>query len=1273
MPRMLSELVDTAVGFRAAVNIVNEQDDLAKAAGFLPTKHAAEVFFDVGRQMEPRGGERARLVTGTYGTGKSHLALVLANLYRGHQEALAPVLGRLSEKFPGRYEPFAAQLKALTPEHPYLVVILEGDQDSFDAALVRGLRKALDRAGLTDFMPRTYFEAAAERLKELLEDGDAADRLGRACSDAGWGSAETFLAKLESSGVELTDLDAFQQMHQKVCFGALFSAESVLSASDTYKEAAEDLVTQGKFAGIVVVWDEFGSFMEQIVRDPRSEGLAIQRFAETCQNSAENQLHFYAVAHRTLASYSRRARDTMHLTAQMTEVWEQDFKKVSGRFREFIMESESEELFSLIDDVLIQRRAGGWESFLAERDSDFTMITDGAYRAQLLPDLSSAKLRSIVVEGCYPLAPVTTAMLPRIAELVAQNQRTLFTFLCGDHPGTAASFLRSTPIPEPGEPLPMIFCDQVWDYFSQQISEDRMGKQTFRRYRSALSAVSGDSLDPLVERILKVLALFDLLREGDPQAASDLPANEEMILLALGARLDADVRAVKEKLAEMARPGAARVAVKAKDKTYRLITGGGTELAEALQQALEERKASLRVADFIRSRWGRTTRAQSGSSFGFETSIETLSNRNDTTKREVDVVVLLPEETGNLTTWTKHLGGGDFKDGILFVVLPTEQVHIGAISKTTLEHADNMQLLFARPPDPLVGLRETVAQIDALETVARQEAGLWGLEGQRRDEWDAEYEEALGRLTTLLGPVALAVHSTTMDIECVSCGNSTRSKSWAQLVESAEKTMETAFSLTPKSNDEIMRPAARDGLAGARRVVVDTLLEQTGPAMLVREKDQAQLRLARLLITVQMLKTAPRPMLSRPTEDEGSAAVWDYLADLQPSLKQSPRGLDDIVRTLRSAPYGLSTRVIPLLIAAVLRDDIRAGNIVIERARNGDYQKKRVDGATLDEAINDPTNHRFRYFSVTDMQFDAIEGLLMAVADQGSYSGMRSHLLDETKQHVTVWWSRTPGYCQNTKNLPDAAHRLRDCILRPLVHPEADAHDILVGQLRGLVDMSQPRTRDEFAGGFRELTAQIAFALDQLPSSIAGELSQLLGLSGGSDPAAVVAGLRVWYSELPAPTREWCHSHDAGKLQDWLRSDGLPLESLCEAIIGRPLRNWGDNDPGHFVGRVESAKDYLTSWTQPAVSPPAPVPSGQPVTPVPTQTSTVLLSINAGYKDHALQLTRQFATIEIEDFSETAKVLLRLLTVNLADDHSLRDGERENLLVELARRVFGDA
>lgn len=1270
MPRMLSDLVETAPGFRAAVNIVQEQDDLEKARLFLPTKSAAEVLFDVGRQVEPRGKERARIISGTYGTGKSHLALVLTSLYRGHREALDPLMKRMAEKYPGRAASFEREIAVVTPEKPFLVVVIEGDQDSFDAALVRGLRKALDRAGLREFMPKTYFAAAAERLQELLVDTDAKARLDKAARELGIGAPQDLLLTLQSESVEVKHLEWFKGLHERVCFGAPFAPEQQLEAASTYQEAARELVAAGRFRGIVVIWDEFGAFMEQILRDPGTQGLSVQRFAETCQNSGENQLHLYLVTHRSLEGYVKHARyATKHAPSRMLEDWEQDFKKVSGRFREFVMESEPEELFTLIDDVLIQRRGDGWDEFARERESDFSILTDCSFRAELFPDLSSTKLRTIVVEGCYPLSPTTTALLPRVAKAVAQNQRTLFTFLCGDHPGSIAHYLRQTPLPQAGAPLPLVACDALWDYFESAIREDSYGQQVYRHYRHALATASPQAKDLLGQRLLKVLALFELVGGSDRQGSPVALAKEDMFELALDLRSEEQRQALRERLKELSAPGSNRVAVRGRDGVYRLVPGSGTELADAVNQALEQRSSSFSPAQFLRNRWGKAGRSQPEFLLGFECTIEAFLQRSDVVSRTVEVVVLLPEETDNLGTWTKDLGGGDYKDGLLFLVIADEDVHLGAISKRALEYADKPQIIFARPAKAIRGIREVVARINALEAVAQEAAGLWGKEGERRDEWVVEYEQAVEQLQELLAPVGLRQGGRDLNLECVWRGSPRTCRSWADLLALTEEAMGAAFSSTPKTKDEMMKSSpGRDGLAGARRAVLDTLLEHKGPELLVKQKDQAQQRHARLLESVGMLKRRPRADIGRPDpeHDAGSAAVWDYLQGFLARLKEAPREVSEVERALRSAPYGIGRRVLPLLFAAALREDLRAGNIVLERLGRGqEWQSQGIDGASLDEAFMNPQGYRFRYEEVTRQQFSAVEGLIDAVAGESAVPASRAQLLEEAKRQVALWWSRLPSYCQQTANLSQLARRFRDETLRPLVHPSADAHRILVEELWQKMGDTTGMDRAAFRTVFAELIREIAGAADELLNRIAGELREGLHLDVDGTPEDVVRALREWYNGLPEATRTFCHAGDAGKLQGWLRCEVVPeLGQLCTAVMGRDASEWSDSDVGYFVGRVQSAKEAVETW-QPLLPPP-------PTPDVEQLPGMATLSLSADYAGRRRQLTRQFATIDPEALSEDAKMLMRFLRMNLVEARALRDGERENLVTELIWAVFGD-
>ncbi len=1278
MEMMLSHLIDTAPGFRAAVNIVQEQGDAEKAGAFLPTERAAEALFDLGRQLEPRAKERARLITGTYGTGKSHLALVLTMLYRGQHEAVAPVLLRLSQKYPGQAEVFSQQICAITGDRPYLVVLIEGDQDSFNTALVRGLQQALSRAGTGDYMPPTYFSAAADRLRELMENNEAAERLEAGARTEGFASATALAERLESGAVEVKDLETFERLHQQVCFGAPFLPETRLHAAETYQDTVSDLVEGGDFAGIVVIWDEFGAFMEQIVRDPGSgEGLAVQRFAEACQDSGEHPLHLYLIAHRHLASYMRRVKDTMHLTPSQTAEWEQDFRKVAGRFHEFPMESEPEELYSLIDDVLIQKTTDGWTQFAREHDSEFEMLAEVAYEAGPFPDLSYSKLRQTVVEGCYPLAPMTAAFLPRIAELVAQNQRTLFTFLCGDHPGTVATFLAQTPVPQPGERLSFVTCDMLWDYFEQAVREDRIGQTTYRRYRNAVANSSLSPDDQLGLRLIKALALFDLVREGDPERASELPAGEQQLALALDMRSEGERKIVAERLEELSRIGSSRVAVCGRDGVYRLISGSGTELQEAVEQIIEQRGPTLNVAAFLRKRWGKSGRSETQFRLGFSDSVDALLGHADVVSRTVEIVPILAEEIANVGQWLKDIGGGEFKDGVLFLALPTEDPHVGVISRRSLELAENLQVIVARPPKALHGLREMVARIDSLEEVARQHTGLWGPQGERRDEWDADYQNAVSSLTELMAPAALRQDARELQLDCFWQGSPRTCRTWTDLRELVDEAMATAFAKAPRTNDEVMKPAKRDGLAAARRAVVDKLLDPRGPELLLRERDQAQARLVRLLQSFDMLKSAPKPHVGRPNPDEdaGSAAVWDYLQEFAQALHDAPQDATSVTAVLRSSPYGLGQRVLPLVMAAALREPMRNGNIVAERSgRGGEWVAQSIDSETLDEVVSKPEVYRFRYVEVTEPQLRAVEGLIAALAGEEAVPEGRQKLLEEAQTQVASWWGRLPHYCQQTEKISPGALRLRDNILRPLVHPSADAHRLLIDELWKRLGDVHDLSREGFEEAFSALVAEIQGTVDSLPTRIADELRDGLLLQCEPGEEAVAKALCQWYADLPQATRDYCHQQDAGKLQEWFRTDSAPLMDLCAAVMGRPIAEWNDANVGHFVGRIQAAMQMIQEWTPP---PPTSSPSSSGAgdtgaTPMPPP-GTAVLTVHADFGDGTRTITRQFPAISPEEFSETAKVLLRLLTANLADDQSLRDGERENVLLQLVRRVFGDA
>jgi hypothetical protein len=294
---MISDIVKLSPGFASAVDVADGLADEQKIAGYIPTEAASEILLDAGENLHVSGSRRARLITGTYGTGKSHLSLVLARLYRdgASQPCLGAVMEKLSHKWPGK----ATKLNEERGNLPgkFLLVVLTGNQQgTFDDALLSALDESLREAGLVDLLPETAYGAARKRIEQIkVKHKDTFAELQKAIKETGVESVAALDGQLQRMQREA--YDKFCELHKAVCAGAPFVSHSDMSPAEVYGAVARKLVNENDYAGIVVIWDEFGRYMERVVEDPRGvEGQSIQDFAQkACNNSHKHQVHLYLV------------------------------------------------------------------------------------------------------------------------------------------------------------------------------------------------------------------------------------------------------------------------------------------------------------------------------------------------------------------------------------------------------------------------------------------------------------------------------------------------------------------------------------------------------------------------------------------------------------------------------------------------------------------------------------------------------------------------------------------------------------------------------------------------------------------------------------------------------------------------------------------------------------------------------------------------------------------------------------------------------------------
>ena len=84
---MLKDIINISSGFQSSVNIEYDFNDESKISGFIPTSSALSVISSILENTETGHLERAKILTGAYGRGKSHIVLVaLSILYNNDND-----------------------------------------------------------------------------------------------------------------------------------------------------------------------------------------------------------------------------------------------------------------------------------------------------------------------------------------------------------------------------------------------------------------------------------------------------------------------------------------------------------------------------------------------------------------------------------------------------------------------------------------------------------------------------------------------------------------------------------------------------------------------------------------------------------------------------------------------------------------------------------------------------------------------------------------------------------------------------------------------------------------------------------------------------------------------------------------------------------------------------------------------------------------------------------------------------------------------------------
>ncbi len=508
----------------AAIILEKGVADNTLVGHYTPTQASIQVFEHLCRAVLPQATQeqRALNIYGSYGAGKSHLAVVLAQLLSNSakSEGFSKLLSRLEQA--GQVKLAQDMRNTFLPKEdkesrPYLLVSLyASNTTSLGEKLMEGLYDALNREPDIDIkkvLPSTEYDVCVEQFESILKKDpklSGEDLSQYEIND--YLFTEDLLLHLKDHSPSA--LKAFLKWHKGVCHVPFnVSQAGGKNFIGAYLDAGKNLAEKYHFGGIVVLWDEFGHALEDMIgnsaRNAGQEIMALQEFVEGVCTPRLGHTLFFGVTHVSFQEYGDRTN--------ASNVVKDGLSKISGRFnKSFKIELNPAESdgYHLLGMQKTWSEKG--RDLLVQEQNCKHNLLEVCNRLPIFQTLNGHLDQ--VFDDVYPLHPLMAVGLFNLSKL-AQANRTALTFFRKN----ASEILNSELTEHQLWKQELVRLPKLLHYYADSIKKE--AGADWKKYEQALANVNGENAGDVKARkdILSVLLLAKLLGENF-QASEDFLA-----------------------------------------------------------------------------------------------------------------------------------------------------------------------------------------------------------------------------------------------------------------------------------------------------------------------------------------------------------------------------------------------------------------------------------------------------------------------------------------------------------------------------------------------------------------------------------------------------------------------------------------------------------------------------------------------------------------------------------------------------------------------------
>ena len=271
-------------------------------------------------------------------------------------------------------------------------------------------------------------------------------------------------------------------------------------------------IAQAKGNGLLLIIDELGKFLEYEARHGTNDIFLLQALAEHAVSRQGVPLNLVVLLHQSFEQYAQR----------LGEALRNEWTKVQGRFENIAFLDPADQTLRIVAAACRQRLDADELALVRRKSAQAAaaLQAEGALPASL--DLTAA---TDLLASCYPLHPVAALLLPPLCQRVAQNERTLFSYLGSQEPhGFRDSLTRLDRVGDRIAPA------EIYDYFILNQPAASTSHHTHRRWNEVVTALErlGDA-PPAQIALLKAIGLLNIIG-----AQGSLKASPSIIALCVG-------------------------------------------------------------------------------------------------------------------------------------------------------------------------------------------------------------------------------------------------------------------------------------------------------------------------------------------------------------------------------------------------------------------------------------------------------------------------------------------------------------------------------------------------------------------------------------------------------------------------------------------------------------------------------------------------------------------------------------------------------------------